>query len=106
MPVWDPVSGEKLFELPSHQNGIHAVDFHPEKAVLVTVDGSRQVRLWNLEDRSLIREWNAGSSSVGIVRFSQTGRHILTAAGPASPVPQPVPANQPSPPAANQQDNG
>lgn len=100
LDVWNPVTGELLFQLTGHQSGIHAVHFHPSQSLLATSDGSKRVRVWDLGSKSVLREWNVNIVPQ-VLEFSPNGDVLLIAAGrtqtgtPRSP----RVADQPAPPA-------
>ena len=78
LTLWDVRTGRTLSELPGHERGIPAVAFHPAQNRLASVDGRGTVRLWDLEDTSVISEL-ALDADVRDLRFDRSGDHLVLA---------------------------
>jgi WD40 repeat protein len=57
--IYQSGDGKLLHTLSGHAEWVYAVAVHPESQRLATGSGDGMIRLWNLEDGQLVREWRA-----------------------------------------------
>ncbi|WP_233902919.1 hypothetical protein [Stieleria maiorica] len=81
MTVWQTNDGKVAFELGGHAPGTHAVDFHPERNEVLTVDGEGVCRIWQLVASSqgtrVLRSWRFESGAPNFACFDSSGENIL-----------------------------
>ncbi|WP_182869099.1 protein kinase domain-containing protein [Rhodopirellula sp. JC639] len=79
--VWQTDDGKVAFELDGHALGTHAVDFHPERNEVLTVDGEGVCRIWDLvpsnRETRVLRSWRVESGVPSYVCFDPSGENIL-----------------------------
>jgi WD40 repeat protein len=73
--LWDVDRRKRLAVLPG---GAVAAAFDPAGRRLATASPGQRVRLWDVENRSLIAEWAAHGEAVACVAFSPDGRLLAT----------------------------
>ncbi|XP_033223453.1 actin-interacting protein 1 [Belonocnema kinseyi] len=62
--IYDGVSSEIVGEVgsPAHQGGVYGVAWKPDGTQLLTASGDKTCKLWDVETRSIISEFNMGST--------------------------------------------
>ncbi|XP_043463135.1 actin-interacting protein 1 isoform X1 [Leptopilina heterotoma] len=62
--IYDGVSSEIVGEIgsPAHQGGVYGVAWKPDGTQLLTASGDKTCKLWDVETRSMICEFNMGSA--------------------------------------------
>ncbi|WP_436716164.1 protein kinase [Roseiconus lacunae] len=79
--VWQTNDGKVAFELEGHALGAHAVDFHPERNELLTVDGEGVCRIWDLvpsnQGTRVLRTWRVAAGVPDFACFDSSGENIL-----------------------------
>ncbi|XP_035719727.1 actin-interacting protein 1-like [Vespa mandarinia] len=62
--IYDGTSSDLVGEVgsPSHQGGVYGVSWKPDGTQLLTASGDKTCRLWDVETRSLISEFNMGTT--------------------------------------------
>ncbi|XP_011301844.1 actin-interacting protein 1 [Fopius arisanus] len=62
--LYDGTSSELVSEIgsPAHQGGVYGVTWKPDGTQLLTASGDKTCRLWDVETKSLITEFNMGST--------------------------------------------
>jgi len=84
----DPVTGKKIRELAGHPVGTNDVAFHPDGKHLFSCGRDQQIKIWNLEDGKLVREFGKFADRgvwIGAISISPDGR-LLAAADRAGQV--------------------
>ena len=77
--IWDPKTGEDLFQLAVSENRIAtSLDVHPNGQLLVTGMGSGQIRLFDLKQRQHLGDFQVHTRIVWTVVFSPDGKYIAT----------------------------
>lgn len=81
--VWRTEDGTVAFELDGHDQGTLAVQFHPQRNEVLTVDGTGVFRMWDLKPGPqaprVLRSWKLDAEIPKVVRFDATGERILIA---------------------------
>ena len=82
--IWDCSSGEELARLPGHSDHVRAVEFSPDGKRLVAGVGSTRTspgefKLWDLENRIVIKTVRESTGPVLAVAFSPDGKLLATA---------------------------
>ncbi len=77
-PGVDLESGEEFVDHPAHAEGATGVAASPDERLAVSVDGSREVKVWELRHGRDVRsyDWHAGGASCAA--FSPDGRWIVS----------------------------
>ncbi|KAF7399513.1 hypothetical protein HZH68_008105 [Vespula germanica] len=62
--IYDGTTSDLVGEVgsPSHQGGVYGVSWKPDGTQLLTASGDKTCRLWDVETRSLISEFNMGTT--------------------------------------------
>ncbi|XP_051175516.1 actin-interacting protein 1 [Leptopilina boulardi] len=62
--IYDGVSSEIIGEVgsPAHQGGVYGVAWKPDGTQLLTASGDKTCKLWDVETRTMICEFNMGST--------------------------------------------
>jgi WD40 repeat protein len=59
--LFDPATGKKIRELtPGHQSGVTDLAFHPDGKHLASAGRDTTIRIWNIEDGKLVKEFGKG----------------------------------------------
>jgi WD40 repeat protein len=75
--VWDTTTGECLYTIQGHQNGIHAMVFSPDGRHLITGCHDHYVRAWDAATGALVRDLGQlEESGVNDVAVSPDGRRV------------------------------
>jgi len=102
--VWNVFSGKNMYTLPDYSSGFSKTIVHPKKNQILTVSGGKSLRLWNLENTELAREWQF-NGYVQHARFAPEGNEIIVLRTDGTVYFVPCEANEPRlelPPAAVQ----
>ncbi|PAY19104.1 hypothetical protein CKO51_13325 [Rhodopirellula sp. SM50] len=79
--VWQTNDGKVAFELDGHARGARAVDFHPERNEVLTVDGEGVCRIWDLvpsnQGTRVLRSWRVEAGAPHFACFDPSGENIL-----------------------------
>ncbi|RZM81945.1 WD40 domain-containing protein [Leptolyngbya iicbica] len=75
--VWD-ATGELLSQFSSSSMALIALALSPDGTTLAAVGSDRQVRLHNLADQTLIREFPAHEGAIYNVQFTPDGEQLIT----------------------------
>ncbi|XP_076385385.1 actin-interacting protein 1 flr isoform X2 [Megachile rotundata] len=62
--IYDGTSSDLVGEVgsPAHQGGVYGVAWKPDGTQLLTASGDKTCKLWDVETRSLVSEFNMGST--------------------------------------------
>ena len=69
-----------LHEFGAHDAAITALAYHPTQPVLATGSADLTIRLWNLDNDSLIEELRPGPQEPQSLNFSPTGKRLASIA--------------------------
>jgi WD40 repeat protein len=75
--VWD-AAGQRLSQFSSSASALIALALSPDGQTLAAVGSDRQVRLHNLTDQSLIREFPAHNGAIYNAQFTPDGEQLIT----------------------------
>jgi WD40 repeat protein len=75
--LWDYPSGKLNYRLEGHRKIIYTFDFHPNLPYLISGGMEKNVFIWNLETKKVIKKIQTDSST-SILKFSDDGRFFLT----------------------------
>jgi len=79
--IWWPVAGEKpepLRVVAAHKGWVRSVAVSPDGSLLASVGNDLVVRLWNMQDGTLIREMPGHESHIYNVVFHPSGKRLAT----------------------------
>lgn len=79
--IWWPTAAEKPTEIrrvDGHQGWIRALSVSLDGMLLASVGNDLSVRIWNVADGSLVREWPAHERFIYSVLFHPSGEFLLT----------------------------
>ena len=80
--VWDADSGERLFDLAGHANGVFSAVFSPDGKMILSTSQDTTARIWDAEtgrelqrlyDHRNVLSWHASADS-----FSPDGKKVIT----------------------------
>ncbi|XP_051974961.1 apoptotic protease-activating factor 1 isoform X1 [Xyrauchen texanus] len=78
--VFKTTSGEKLLELQAHDDDVLCCAFSPDDRYIATCSSDRKVKLWNVEQGSLIKVFaEEHDEQINHCQFTNTGRRVLLA---------------------------
>lgn len=78
--VFKTTSGEKLMELQAHDDDVLCCAFSPDDRYIATCSSDRKVKLWNVEQAILIREFDVEhDEQINHCQYTNTGRRFLLA---------------------------
>lgn len=75
--LWD-ASGQPIATLAHQNSAVTALDISPDGQTLVSIGVDRQVNLYNLASRQLIRTFEAHEGPIYNVRFAPDGQQLIT----------------------------
>ncbi|MEE8146483.1 MAG: WD40 repeat domain-containing protein, partial [Longimicrobiales bacterium] len=75
--VWDAITGEPAAILWGHDDAVRTLAFHPAGKRLASGSQDTSLRIWNGSGHGEVRVWNGSQESIGGVRFSPDGEHVL-----------------------------
>ncbi len=67
-----------LGDKPIHEGSVFAARFDASGKVLVTGGGDKMVRLWDVQTRQLLKEWDSGVAAIGAIAINDAGDQIAT----------------------------
>lgn len=76
--LWDVQTEDIVHTFTKDKTWVLAVGFHPERPIFASGDINGRVILWDAESQVQLREITTHSNQVGVVKFSQDGRYLLT----------------------------
>lgn len=76
--LWNPITGEQLFELEGHSDGVIGVAFSPDD-LLASASEDKTVRLWNPVTGNFLQELKLHDREVLGVAFSPDGALLASA---------------------------
>lgn len=79
--IYDGTSSDLVGEVgsPAHQGGVYGVSWKPDGTQLLTASGDKTCKLWDVETRSLISEFNMGTTvDDQQVSCLWQGQHLLS----------------------------
>ena len=79
--VWNPGTGETLFELPPQTGAVHSVAFSPDGSLIATGGEDGILRLHDAQSGSLLRELADHQEWILALDFSPDGESIATIGG-------------------------
>ena len=79
--IRDAATLEVTHEFRAHDGRITALAFHPVKPILATASADLTIRLWNLDDLSLIEELRPSQNEPQSLDFSPTGTRLASTDG-------------------------
>ncbi|XP_056603976.1 apoptotic protease-activating factor 1 isoform X2 [Triplophysa dalaica] len=78
--VFKTISGEKLLEIQAHDDDVLCCAFSPDDRYIATCSSDRKVKLWNVEQAALIREFDVEhDEQINQCQFTNTCRRVLLA---------------------------
>ena len=78
----DPTTGNKIRELAGHPVGTNDLAFHPDGKHLFSSGRDQQIKIWNLDDGKLVREFGKFADRgvwIGALSISPDGRRLAAA---------------------------
>lgn len=66
-----------LGEAPIHIGGVYAACYNADGSLLAT-GGDKIVRTWDTTSRKMLKEWDAGTPSVGAIAINQAGNQLVS----------------------------
>ena len=78
----DPTTGKKIRELAGHPVGTNDLAFHPDGKHLFSCGRDQQIKIWNLDDGKLVREFGKFADRgvwIGALSISPDGRRLAAA---------------------------
>lgn len=84
--LWN-LDGILIETLEGHKGEVWSLDFNPDGTILASIDENGMVKLWNMEDKSLIKDIDAGGERIenlGLaynLKFAADGQLLATAGG-------------------------
>ncbi|KAG8005586.1 Apoptotic protease-activating factor 1 [Nibea albiflora] len=80
LKVFKSTSGEKLTEIPAHDDEVLCCAFSPDDRLLATCSSDRKVKVWNVERAMLLRVFEEEhEEQVNHCQFTNTARRLLLA---------------------------
>ncbi|XP_019128716.2 apoptotic protease-activating factor 1 isoform X2 [Larimichthys crocea] len=80
LKVFKSTSGEKLTEIPAHDDEVLCCAFSPDDRLLATCSSDRKVKVWNVERAMLLRVFEEEhEEQVNHCQFTNTTRRLLLA---------------------------
>ncbi|KAF3705178.1 Apoptotic protease-activating factor 1 [Channa argus] len=79
LKVFRSTSGEKLTEIPAHDDEVLCCAFSPDDRLIATCSSDRKVKLWNVEQATLLRVFQEHEEQVNHCQFTNTTRRLLLA---------------------------
>jgi dipeptidyl aminopeptidase/acylaminoacyl peptidase len=76
--VWDAASGNELFTLTNHTDGVSSVAFSPNGQRIVTGSGDKTAKVWEASSGKYLLTLTGHRSWIMSVAFSPDGRRIVT----------------------------
>lgn len=76
--LWEVASIEPKLSLRGHGKAITAIKFSPDGDILASGSDDATVRLWNLNDRTLIHTFTKHCNPIQFLMFSPDSRYILS----------------------------
>ncbi|MHA1475454.1 MAG: eIF2A-related protein [Promethearchaeota archaeon] len=70
-------SGKLNYRLEGHRKIIYTIDFHPKSPYLISGGMEKNIFIWNLETKKVIKKIPTDSSTT-LIKFSDDGRFFLT----------------------------
>nr|XP_020455227.1 apoptotic protease-activating factor 1 isoform X1 [Monopterus albus] len=78
LKVFKSTSGEKLMEIPAHDDEVLCCAFSPDDHLLATCSSDRKVKVWNVERAMLLRVFEEEhEEQVNHCQFTNTTRRLL-----------------------------
>jgi WD40 repeat protein len=73
--VWNVADRTLRAELPGHQQGVRTAEFSNDGDVIATADGRGEIRIWETQSLTLVRQWPANEqvNLVWALDFSSAG---------------------------------
>jgi len=75
--LWDFPSGKLNYRLEGHRKIIFTIDFHPKLSYLISGGMEKNIFIWNLETKKIIKKIQTDSSTT-FLKFSDDGRFFLS----------------------------
>ena len=78
----DPATGKKVRELAGHPGGTNDLAFHPDGKHLFSCGRDQMIKIWNLEDGKLVRDFGKFTERgvwIGAISISPDGRLLAAA---------------------------
>ncbi len=76
--VWRIQSGEELFRLRGHTDGVRSAMFSPDGSTIVTASRDGSARIWSISDGRELLVLDGGATPMWRAEFSHDGRLIVT----------------------------
>jgi WD40 repeat protein len=87
--LWSALDGQPIAQWLGHDDDIQSLRFHPNGKHLATGDAKGQIKLWDVQSRELIRQFDAGPlwmlhrlqdvGGVRVIRFRGDGQQMACA---------------------------
>jgi serine/threonine protein kinase/WD40 repeat protein len=71
-------SPRKLWETPTYEDDVHAIEFSPDGRFLFTGHGDRMIRMWDVATGRTVREFRGVRNRVGSLSVSPDGRTLAS----------------------------
>lgn len=78
--VWEIESHQLITEMTGHEGGILALDFHPNKPLIVSGSLDETARVWDYSSGKELMKFTDQTVSIHDVKFSPDGNQLATAA--------------------------
>ncbi|MDC0175470.1 protein kinase [Planctomycetaceae bacterium] len=76
--IWDTETGTETSQLPAQSSTVECISFGPDGEMLITGDNDGTMRLWNLKDLQVVREFFGSRKRIADVVISPDGKRIAS----------------------------
>ncbi|MCA9228829.1 MAG: PD40 domain-containing protein, partial [Planctomycetales bacterium] len=82
--LWNPDTGEMLYELRGHTNGVNGINYSPDGRQLCSSDWDGNIRVWNTQTRKAEKVLSFGKTAWWVM-FSHDGQRLIAGGGSGAP---------------------